>query len=255
MSIWGKLIGGATGLALGGPIGAILGIAAGHGVDKVSNYNTTKNKKFSKIEKEKIFASSVIALAAKLSKVDGHISKEEILAFKKAFEFSREDEKTISEIFNASKQNTEDYKQVAEQFYLVFKNDKSILVELLNALFTVAYADGHLHKNENEMLSDISKIFNLNSSEFESIKNIHQDNDYLHNKSLSKYYKILGVAENLSMIEINKKYKQLIKEYHPDRLQGLGLPEDFIDLANKKLMKINEAYNFIKNKKKESDGS
>ena len=54
MSIWGKLIGGATGLALGGPIGAILGIAAGHGVDKVSNYNTTNNKKFSKIEKEKI---------------------------------------------------------------------------------------------------------------------------------------------------------------------------------------------------------
>ena len=50
MSIWGKLIGGATGLALGGPIGAILGIAAGHGVDKVSNYNTTNNKKFSKIE-------------------------------------------------------------------------------------------------------------------------------------------------------------------------------------------------------------
>ena len=79
MSIWGKLIGGATGLALGGPIGAILGIAAGHGVDKVSNYNTTNNKKFSKIEKEKIFASSVIALAAKLSKVDGHITKEEIL--------------------------------------------------------------------------------------------------------------------------------------------------------------------------------
>ena len=29
MSIWGKLIGGAAGMALGGPIGAILGIAAG----------------------------------------------------------------------------------------------------------------------------------------------------------------------------------------------------------------------------------
>ena len=36
MSVWGKLIGGATGLALGGPVGAILGIAAGHGVDRVS---------------------------------------------------------------------------------------------------------------------------------------------------------------------------------------------------------------------------
>ena len=42
MSIWGKLIGGATGFALGGPIGAILGVAAGHGVDKVSKNDNFK---------------------------------------------------------------------------------------------------------------------------------------------------------------------------------------------------------------------
>ncbi len=29
MSIWGRVIGGATGFALGGPIGAILGVMAG----------------------------------------------------------------------------------------------------------------------------------------------------------------------------------------------------------------------------------
>ena len=34
MSIWGKIIGGTTGLALGGPIGALLGVMAGHGIDK-----------------------------------------------------------------------------------------------------------------------------------------------------------------------------------------------------------------------------
>ena len=30
MSIWGKLIGGAAGYALGGPLGALLGDIAGH---------------------------------------------------------------------------------------------------------------------------------------------------------------------------------------------------------------------------------
>ena len=34
MSIWGKIIGSAAGFALGGPIGALLGGAAGHAVDK-----------------------------------------------------------------------------------------------------------------------------------------------------------------------------------------------------------------------------
>ena len=37
MSIWGKIIGGAAGLALGGPLGALIGTAAGHAVDKITS--------------------------------------------------------------------------------------------------------------------------------------------------------------------------------------------------------------------------
>ena len=33
MSIWGKILGGATGFAFGGPIGALLGGVAGHAID------------------------------------------------------------------------------------------------------------------------------------------------------------------------------------------------------------------------------
>ncbi|MFD1380053.1 hypothetical protein [Fodinicurvata halophila] len=39
MSIWGKIVGGAAGFALGGPIGALLGGLAGHAVD-VMNQST-----------------------------------------------------------------------------------------------------------------------------------------------------------------------------------------------------------------------
>ena len=44
MTIWGKLLGGAAGFALGGPIGAILGIMAGNAFDKrsKSNFNFSK---------------------------------------------------------------------------------------------------------------------------------------------------------------------------------------------------------------------
>ena len=36
MSIWGRVIGGAAGFALGGPIGAILGVMAGGAFDRRS---------------------------------------------------------------------------------------------------------------------------------------------------------------------------------------------------------------------------
>ena len=35
MSIWGKLIGSAGGFALGGPLGGLLGVIAGHAIDKI----------------------------------------------------------------------------------------------------------------------------------------------------------------------------------------------------------------------------
>ena len=36
MSIWGRLLGGSAGFAIGGPIGAILGVMAGSAFDKKS---------------------------------------------------------------------------------------------------------------------------------------------------------------------------------------------------------------------------
>ena len=43
MSIWGKLLAGTFGFALGGPIGALLGVIAGHSVDKIRRQNTNES--------------------------------------------------------------------------------------------------------------------------------------------------------------------------------------------------------------------
>ncbi len=253
MSIWGKLIGGAAGMALGGPIGAILGIAAGHGVDKVRKFDADEsNKNFSNDQKEQIFATSVIAISAKLAKADGKISKSEILAFKKIFEFPAEDEKAISNIFNSAKENIDDYKDIAKQVYKVFKSDRGLLFELLNSLFSIAYADGELHPKEKDMLFEIAKVFQISSNEFESLNNIFEAKLSKDNTIKNRSYKILGLSENASLEEVSNQYRKLIKEYHPDKLQGMGLPKEFIELANQKLSAINKAYTEIKNNEKKS---
>ena len=253
MSIWGKLIGGAAGMALGGPIGAILGIAAGHGVDKVRKFDTDEsNRNFSNDQKEQIFATSVIAISAKLAKADGKITKSEILAFKKIFEFPAEDEKAISNIFNSAKENIDDYKDIAKQVYKVFKFDRGLLFELLNSLFSIAYADGELHPKEKVMLSEIAKVFQIPDNEFESLNNIFEAKISKDNISINTNYKILGLPENASLEQVSNQYRKLIKEYHPDKLQGMGLPKEFIELANQKLSAINKAYTEIKNNEKKN---
>lgn len=52
MSIWGRVIGGAAGFAIGGPIGAILGVVAGSAFDK-KNKDLLIIHKFLKIRSNK----------------------------------------------------------------------------------------------------------------------------------------------------------------------------------------------------------
>ena len=69
------------------------------------------------------------------------------------------------------------------------------------------------------------------------------EDDALKNLTLSEVYKILEVEANASIEEIRKAYKAKVKQYHPDLVQNLG--REIQELANRKLLKINYAFNLI----------
>ena len=78
MSIWGSLIGGFIGFSFAGPIGALIGSVVG---GKISS---TRRSSFqhSFAPPQQVFAITLIILTAKLAKVDGQVSKEELIAVK-----------------------------------------------------------------------------------------------------------------------------------------------------------------------------
>ena len=101
MSVWGKLLVGGAGLVLGGPLGAVLGLAVGHGVDKIRKIDTKKiinNSQFSANDKQMAFATGVIVLSAKIAKADGKVTKDEIETFRSIFDFESSDESAIGQI-------------------------------------------------------------------------------------------------------------------------------------------------------------
>ena len=237
MSIWGKIIGGTAGFALGGPIGAILGVMAGNVFDKSkkNNYN-----KISSQQKQNIFALSIIILSAKIAKSDGIVTKDEISAFKEKFNIPSEEMDNVSKIFNEAKKSKFGYEKIANQVGLLFNDNKILLEELLNNLFYIAEADGKVTINEVEVLKSIGKSFHLTDEEFQRI--FHSR---LNNKE-SDPFKVLGVSRNDTDESIRKKWISLNKEHHPDNLLARGLPEEFINQSNKELSSINHAYDKIK---------
>jgi len=238
MSVWGKIIGGAAGFAIGGPLGAILGVMAGSAFDnkkKVFNYSNINNN-----QKQQIFALSIIVLSAKLAKSDGAVTIDEINAFKEKFRIPKNEISKVSKIFNEAKKSVYGYKQVADQVGILFSDNKILLEELLNNLFFIAASDGNISVNEIDLLKSISKSFKFSEKDFQRI---FQTN--INNKEADPY-KVLGVSRDDDDDKIRKKWIKLNKEHHPDNLISKGMPKEFIERANDELASINLAYDKIK---------
>ena len=65
------------------------------------------------------------------------------------------------------------------------------------------------------------------------------------NPEETKHYKTLGLAVGTNFVEIKKKYKQLVKKYHPDRHQAN--PKNH-KIALDRTRDLNMAYNYFKDK-------
>ena len=239
MSIWGKIIGGTTGFALGGPLGAIIGVIAGSAFDKKKNSSYS----FSQInekQKQQIFTLSIIVLSAKLAKSDGQVTNDEIKAFKEKFNISSNDIPKVGKIFNEAKKEVYGYKQISDQVGILFSDNKILLEELLNNLFYIAASDGKVSLNEVEMLKSISQSFKFSEEDFQRIFQTNLKNN------ITDPYKILGVTREEDDDEIRKKWIKLNKQHHPDNLIAKGMPKEFINRANQELASINLAYDKIK---------
>ena len=111
---------------------------------------------------------------------------------------------------------------------------------MLNNLFFIAEADGKINKKELDYLKTVSNIFEISQNDFQRIYELH-----IGSKNSDPYI-ILGVKRSDSDKDIRNSWIKLIKEHHPDHLVSKGMPEEFIEHANKEMSSINYAYDRIK---------
>ena len=235
MSIWGKLTGVAAGLAIGGPIGALMGGVAGHIADWA-----TESPEHKKARSQLAFTAGVVALGAKMAKADGHVSSDEVEAFREVFKVRPADEKNVARLFNLAKQDVAGYDAYADQLAQIFRDNPQMLVDVLEGLFHIALADQILHPSEEQFLSDVATRFGIEKTQFRNIKSRHVVSNDI------DPYNILEISYTASNDELKRHYRKLVSEHHPDRLIARGLPDEFVDIANNRLAAINAAYEQIK---------
>ena len=239
MSIWGSLLGGMVGFSFGGPIGALIGSMIGGRLS--SSRRGVFRQGFA--QQQQIFVISLIILTAKLAKVDGHVSKEELVAVKDKLKIPEHEVDQVGKIFNKAKEDSLGYEPYAKQIAQIYRRNPAVLDEVINILFYIAEADGKVSDSEVNYIKSISNIFGLNARQFEGIREgrvgSHKQNPYV----------ILGCSPNDDLQIIRKKYLKLSKEHHPDALISKGLPKELITESEKKLASINSAYDKIEKMK------
>lgn len=245
MSVWGKVIGGVAGFAVGGPIGAIIGAVAGHHVVDKNKQTGTLNQD----DKQVAFTTAVIVLSAKMAKADGRVTRDEVDAFKQLFHIESEDVPTVASIFDEAKGSVDGFEPFAEQIGEMFRGDWRVLEEIIGALFHIAKADGKTHPGEIQYLRQVSLLFGFSDRDFDRLQTIYLGGwkgEGGRSVRADDAFEILGVSKDASDAAIKKAYRDLVRENHPDTLMAKGMPEEFIELANEKLAKINDAYDRIK---------
>ena len=236
MSIWGSLIGGMVGFSLGGPFGMLLGSLIGGKISRARSGGTNFR---SFAQPQQIFALSLIVLSAKLSKADGQVSKEELIAVKDKLKIPENEIEQVGKIFNKAKEESTGYEPYAKQIAQIYQKNLNVLEEVINILFYIAEADGNVSQSEHKMIEHIAQIFGLTDSQFKSIKESRKSSDKLNP------YVVLNSSPEEELSMIRKKYIQLSKENHPDILISKGVPSEVIEESKKKMRSINSAWGQI----------
>ena len=235
MSIWGSLIGGMIGLSLGGPFGMLLGSIIGGKISRAKSGSGMGTF----AQPQQVFALSLIVLSAKLSKADGQVSREELIAVKDKLKIPDNELDQVGKIFNKAKEESQGYEPYAQQIAQIYRGNLNVLEEVINMLFYIAEADGNVSKSELEMIESISNIFGLTQTQFESIKESRKST------GKSNPYIVLESNPNDDIQTIRKKYIKLSKEHHPDLLICKGVPKEVIEESKKKMRAINSAWDQI----------
>jgi len=259
MSWWGKIVGGGFGFMLGGPLGALMGMAAGHQFDKGLNAIDLEPGNTERVQMA--FFTAVFSVMGYLAKADGTVSRSEIKMAENIMDqmsLNASQRKAAIELFNQGKQANFPLDEILRQFKTECHRRTNLLQMFLEILIATAYADNHLDNAEHSALQDIAQKIGFSTSQLDQLINmVSAQQQYSHQtaatspqSSLKQAYAVLGVDSEISDASLKKTYRRLMSQHHPDKLVAKGLPEEMIKLANQKTAEIKSAYEQIKNSRK-----
>ena len=221
MSIWSRIA------------DAIAALSSGEGLSAVFD------KLRASPERTVAFTIAVIALGAKMAKADGHVTRDEVTAFREVFHIPASEEANAARLFNLARTDIAGYDDYARRIKAMYGNETAPLKDLMEGLFHIAMADGEYHPGEDAFLAHVSEIFGFDALTFSRIRA-----QFVPDAERDPY-DVLHVAPDAPMEEVRAAWRREVRNCHPDKMMARGVPEEAVKLAERRLIAINAAWEQI----------
>ena len=231
-------------LILGGAIFLFMNVQIGNNRKKQANVDEAK---------------FLVSLLAKVAKSDGRVSELEARLITQVLDDLSQKvsgvREYLKEVYNSQKENVDNAYETARNYKRAFNLNYDTCVARLTFFLNLAYIDGEFNKSEQDVIRNIAYGFGIDKEtldeiiyKFDSFYGSRFGADHDEISQENDAFEVLGLSKNASLDEVKARYKELVRQYHPDILMGRGESKEVIERSTKKLQEINEAYGRLKEK-------
>ncbi len=196
-----------------------------------------------------------VALMAKVAKADGRVDtlEAELIGntftdIASAFAQPQQAREELKAIFNREKDRRFNIDEIALQLQQATRRQPRERLGMYAFLVNLAYIDGVLTHAEESLLTKIAAFLQIDPQQahaiMEQFASLYRAGPT--RQSLDDAYALLGVSAQDPLETVKKKYRALVKQYHPDLMKAKGADEAYIAEATKKMQEINAAYEMVK---------
>jgi len=242
----------------GGPLGAVFGAAFGHNFDR--GLNNLGGAGFAQnVERlQTAFFTCTFSVMGHIAKADGQVSQIEIYMAEdlmRQMNLNAQQKQVAQRLFNEGKKDDFPIGDVLQQFRMECSRQRNLMQMFLEIQVATALSDGTLHTNETRILKQAASVLGFSEQEYNVLLQRMQAQKHAHSGEQSSMdikdaYDLLGITSTASDQEVKKAYRRQMNQHHPDKLVSKGLPEEMMEMANKKVQDIKEAYEAIKASRK-----
>jgi DnaJ like chaperone protein len=193
-------------------------------------------------ERTVAFTIAVIALGAKLAKADGEVTRAEVTAFREVFQIPPADEAKAAQVYNLARRDIAGFEEYARRIRALFGANDAPLTDLVEGLFHIALADGSYHLGEDAFLQRVCSAFGFDERRFLQIRARFVPD------AERDPHAVLGVAHDAPLAQVRAAWRAAVRDSHPDQMIARGVPPEAAQLAERRMVAINRAWEQISGK-------